>query len=134
MPITEQQPGLKKSASVQKVEKHDFRDQIATADKDGNRRWIYPKKVTGMWFRYRTWFSWLLLGIMFAGPFIRINGNPLLMINVVDGKFSILGQIFWPQDMVIFLGGPVQTNALFHIPPRLHQIQANLKRSGLKRA
>ena len=102
MPITEQQPGLKKSASIQKVEKHDFRDQIATADKDGNRRWIYPKKVTGMWFRYRTWFSWLLLGIMFAGPFIRINGNPLLMINVVDGKFSILGQIFWPQDMVIF--------------------------------
>ena len=46
--------------------------------------------------------SWLLLGIMFAGPFININGNPLLMLNIVSRRFSILGQIFWPQDMVLF--------------------------------
>ncbi len=39
---------------------------------------------------------------MFTGPFIRINGNPLLLINVVERRFSILGQIFWPQDTVIF--------------------------------
>ncbi len=39
---------------------------------------------------------------MFAGPFVRINGNPLLLFNIVERKFSILGQIFWPQDMVIF--------------------------------
>ena len=48
--------------------------------------------------RARTWLSWLLLAVMFAGPFIRINGNPLLMINIVERKFFILGQIFWPQD------------------------------------
>ena len=28
-----------------------------------------------------------------------IQGNPLLLINVVERKFVILGQIFWPQDM-----------------------------------
>ena len=39
---------------------------------------------------------------MFAGPFIRINGNPLLLINIVERKFVILGQIFWPQDMIMF--------------------------------
>jgi cytochrome c oxidase accessory protein FixG len=39
---------------------------------------------------------------MFAGPFIRIHGNPLLMMNIVTRRFSILGQIFWPQDAVIF--------------------------------
>jgi cytochrome c oxidase accessory protein FixG len=46
--------------------------------------------------------SWLLIGIMFAGPFIKINGNPLLMMNIVERRFSILGQLFWPQDMIIF--------------------------------
>ena len=46
--------------------------------------------------------SWLLLAILFAGPFIRINANPLLLINIVERRFSILGQIFWPQDTVIF--------------------------------
>lgn len=86
----------------QKVNWQDFRDHIATADKEGHRKWIYPKKVNGQWFRWRTWMSWVLLAIMFVGPFVRIHGNPLLMINIVERKFSILGQIFWPQDTVIF--------------------------------
>lgn len=42
---------------------------------------------------------------MFAGPFIKINGNPLLMINVVERKFSVLGAIFWPQDNLVFALG-----------------------------
>ena len=39
---------------------------------------------------------------MFAGPFITIHGNPLLLMNIVERKFVVLGQIFWPQDMIIF--------------------------------
>jgi cytochrome c oxidase accessory protein FixG len=58
--------------------------------------------VDGKYFRLRTWFSWLLLFIMFAGPFITIGGNPLLMLNLPERKFVVLGQIFWPQDMIIF--------------------------------
>ena len=84
------------------VPPEDFRDHIATTDEVGRRKWIYPRKVHGHYFRLRTWFSWLLLVIMFAGPFITIHGNPLLMMNIVERKFVVLGQIFWPQDMIIF--------------------------------
>ena len=63
------------------------------------RAWL-PEAAA--FYRARTWLSWLLLAIMFAGPFIRINGNPLLLINIVERKFVILGQIFWPQDMIMF--------------------------------
>jgi len=80
----------------------DFRDHITTTDAAGRRKWVYPRKVSGRFYNYRTWFSWLLLFIMFAGPFITIGGNPLLMMNIVDRKFVVLGQIFWPQDMIIF--------------------------------
>ena len=80
----------------------DFRDHLATADRDGSRQWMYPRKVSGKFFRGRTWFSWLLLGVMFAGPFITVHGNPLLLLNIVERKFVVLGQIFWPQDMIIF--------------------------------
>ena len=89
-------------SSVKGVYRSDFRDHLATADKDGRRQWIYPRKVDGKFFRLRTWFSWLLLFIMFAGPFITVHGNPLLMMNIVERKFVVLGQIFWPQDMIIF--------------------------------
>ena len=80
----------------------DFRDYITTAHKDGRRKWVYPRKVNGKFFRWRTRFSWLLLAIMVAGPFITIGGNPLLMMNIPERKFVVLGQIFWPQDMIIF--------------------------------
>ena len=89
-------------SAMQRVVWEDFRDHLATADKQGHRTWIYPRKVSGRWTRYRTWVAWALLAIMFVGPFIRINGNPLLMFNIVERRFSILGQLFWPQDTVIF--------------------------------
>src|SRR5204863_8607179 len=37
-----------------------------------------------------------------VGPFVKIRGNPLLMLNIVERKFSIFGQIFWPEDSAIF--------------------------------
>lgn len=89
-------------SALQEADENDFRDHLTTADKQGRRRWIYAKKPKGNWTRRRTWLSWLLIGLMFAGPFIKINGNPLLLMDVVEGRFSILGQLFWPQDMVIF--------------------------------
>lgn len=87
---------------AQEIDWQDYRDHLSTADKDGHRRWLFPRQPSGDWYRRRTWLSWLLLFVMFAGPFVKIQGNPLLMINIVERRFSILGRIFWPQDAVIF--------------------------------
>ena len=81
--------------------KEDFRDHIATADKEGRRKWVYPRKPRGRFTQARTYLSWVLLAVMFTGPFIRVHGNPLLLVNFLERKFVILGQIFWPQDMII---------------------------------
>lgn len=86
----------------QEADWQNFRDHLTTTDKLGRRQWIYAKAPHGKWTQRRSWVSALLIGIMFAGPFIKINGNPLLMMNIVERRFSILGQLFWPQDMIIF--------------------------------
>jgi cytochrome c oxidase accessory protein FixG len=83
----------------------DFRNRLSTADQQGRRQWVYPRRVTGRFFRWRTWMSWVLLAVMFAGPFIRIAGEPLLMMNIIERKFVILGQVFWPQDGIILAVG-----------------------------
>ena len=44
----------------------DFRNRLATADQEGRRRWLYPRKVSGRFFRARTWLSWLLLARRFT--------------------------------------------------------------------
>ena len=54
---------------MQEVDWGDFRDHLATADKDGRRRWIYPRQTARAAFTARALtLSWLLLAIMFAGP------------------------------------------------------------------
>ncbi|MBN8247251.1 MAG: cytochrome c oxidase accessory protein CcoG, partial [Verrucomicrobia bacterium] len=90
------------SGPMRPVNWGDFREHLPTASRDGSRRWLYPALPSGRWYRWRTLLSWALLGVLFAGPFIRIQGNPLLMFNIVERKFAILGRIFWPQDTILF--------------------------------
>lgn len=82
-----------------------FRDALATVKEDGKRNWVYPKKVSGIFYRYRTYLSWLLLAILFTGPFIQVDGRPWLLFNIFERKFIIFGAVFWPQDthLLIFL-------------------------------
>jgi cytochrome c oxidase accessory protein FixG len=82
-----------------------FRDALATVQEDGKRNWVYPKKVQGLFYKYRTYLSWLLLAILFAGPFIKVDGRPWLLFNIFERKFIIFGAVFWPQDtyLLIFL-------------------------------
>ena len=83
----------------------EYRDSIATVDEHGKRVWVYPKKPKGKFFNARKVVSVILLTILFAGPFIKINGQPFLMMNIFERKFVILGTVFWPQDFFIFALG-----------------------------
>jgi len=82
-----------------------FRDSIATVDKRGKRIWIYPKKPSGKFTRWRQWFGYSLLVLLFIGPFLRVGGEPLLMFNVLERRFVFFGQTFWPQDFHLFVLG-----------------------------
>jgi len=75
-----------------------FRDSIGTINEEGGRNVIYPKKPTGKFTNYRTYVSWFLLAALVISPFIKINGNQFLLFNVLEGKYNIFGQPFWPQD------------------------------------
>ena len=85
-----------------KPDQPSFRDSLSTVDAQGKRVWVYPKKPQGKFYDARTWVSIVLLIILFGGPFIRINGEPLLLLNVLERKFVIFGQVFWPQDFYLF--------------------------------
>jgi cytochrome c oxidase accessory protein FixG len=88
--------------SAQALDQEHFRDELSNVDKKGKRLWIYPKKPNGPFYNYRTWFSWFLMALMFIGPFLKLNGRPLLLLNVLERKFIIFGMVFWPQDLNLF--------------------------------
>lgn len=78
-----------------------FRDRLGTVDEEGKRIWVYPKKPSGKFYDLRKIISYLLLVILLASPFIKINGNQLFLFNVLERKFAIFGFTFWPQDFYI---------------------------------
>lgn len=80
-----------------------FRDSIATVNTEGKRSWVFPKKPSGRFYKYRSYVSYFLLIFLFAAPFIKINGNQFLLFNVLERKFNIFGFPFWPQDFYLFV-------------------------------
>jgi len=79
-----------------------YRDSVSTIGEDGKRVWVYPKKPSGKWFKRRTLVSYGLLILLFGIPFIHIGEEPLLLLNFIERKFVIFGQVFWPQDFHLF--------------------------------
>lgn len=56
-------------------------------------------------YQYRKYVSYALLTLLFTGPFMKVNGLPLLLFNIPARKFVLFGMIFWPQDFFILLIG-----------------------------
>lgn len=80
----------------------DFRNSVSTMDKDGKRIWLYPQKPKGKLYNARTYVSYFLLLVFFGLPFIRINNEPLFLLDVVNRKFVLFNVIFYPQDFFLF--------------------------------
>lgn len=84
-----------------------FRDSIATIDQKGKRKYIFPKKPKGQLYNLRTISSIVYLIVFFSLPWIKWNGEPFIMLNVLKRKFILFGQIFGPQDFFIFALGMI---------------------------
>ena len=84
-----------------------FRDRIATVDEMGHRKWVYPKKPKGRFYNYRSIIAYLLLAFLVIAPFIKMAGNQLLLFDVFERKFIILGVVFTPQDLHLFAIGTI---------------------------
>ena len=82
-----------------------FRDAVGTISKEGNRNYVIPQKPKGRLYNSRSYFSYFYLILFFTLPFIKVEGEPLFLFNVLERKFIFFGKIFWPQDFFIFAIG-----------------------------
>lgn len=82
-----------------------FRDHLSTVDKEGKRNWIFPKKPSGRYYTARNIVAFFLLLFFFSGPFITVNGQPMLLLDIINRKFVIFGTAFWPQDLHLLVFG-----------------------------
>ncbi|MBN2668508.1 MAG: cytochrome c oxidase accessory protein CcoG [Bacteroidales bacterium] len=78
-----------------------FRDRPINMDEKGRRKWIYAKNPKGKWFNKRAFFTIAWLAFFILAPIIKINGEPFMLLDIVNRKFIIFGAIFWAQDTFI---------------------------------
>jgi cytochrome c oxidase accessory protein FixG len=87
--------------------KKNYRDSLATIDTRGRRIWVYPLKPHGDLYTARSVVFVLLLGFLFAAPFMRVDGNQLLLFDVLNRNFVIFGIPFWPHDFHLLVLGVI---------------------------
>jgi cytochrome c oxidase accessory protein FixG len=80
-----------------------FRDTIVTVNEKGKRVWIYPRKQKGKYHSARGYVALFLLLFLLVVPGIKVNGHPLMLLNVLDRKFILFGFAFGPQDFFLFV-------------------------------
>ncbi len=76
---------------------------LATLNEDGSRRWIRPKLSTGQFWRVRRVVAYALMVVFFLIPYLRMNGKPLVLLDVPHRQFTLLGYTFLPTDTLLFM-------------------------------
>jgi cytochrome c oxidase accessory protein FixG len=73
-------------------------ERLRTTDESGNRIFLHPAEVNGFFRIRRTLVQYFLIAFFLALPWIKINGVQLLLLDIKDRNFHILGFIFKAHD------------------------------------
>jgi len=74
-------------------------DSVTTINADGSRYFIHPADVRGRWTFLRRASGLLLIAVYAALPWIRINGQPAVFLDVAHRQFHFFGFTLAPQDL-----------------------------------
>ncbi|MDZ7791849.1 MAG: cytochrome c oxidase accessory protein CcoG [Xanthomonadales bacterium] len=62
---------------------------------------VYPREVKGRFARLRVIAAWALLGLYYVLPWIQLDGQQIVLFDLVNRQFHIFGLTLWPQDLII---------------------------------
>ena len=62
---------------------------------------VYPRETSGRFSRLRVIAAWVLLGLFYVLPWINFGGHQIVLFDMVNRQFHIVGLTLWPQDLFI---------------------------------
>ncbi len=74
-------------------------DSVTTINTDGSRYYLHPADARGRFTTARKLFGLLLIVIYAALPWIPVNGNPALFLDISTRQFHVFGLTLVPQDL-----------------------------------
>lgn len=79
----------------------DFRDRPNNIDESGQRKWIKAKQPQGKWYKRRNFVGYALLIFLIVAPLLKIQGHPFMLLDFINRKFYIFGQMVFTEDTYI---------------------------------
>lgn len=76
---------------------------LATLNADGSRRWIRPKLSKGKLWQRRRSVAFGLMVLFLAIPHFRLNGKPLMLLDLPRREFTLFGTTFLPTDTLLLM-------------------------------
>lgn len=76
-------------------------DVLSTLRADGSRRWLHPRLAKGRFWKNRRVVAYALIAFFTVLPWLRWNGEPLVLIDILHRRLTLLGQTFLPTDTVL---------------------------------
>jgi len=76
-------------------------DGLTTTSAEGKRLKVFPASPPkkGKWELRRKWVQWGMLFVYVVVPWIKINGHPLLLLEIEKRRFSIFGTSFFAHEV-----------------------------------
>jgi cytochrome c oxidase accessory protein FixG len=76
---------------------------LSTMNRDGTRRRIRPKLSKGRYYRSRFITAWGLILTFTLIPILKLNGKPLILLDIGKREFTFFGATFLPTDTFLLM-------------------------------
>jgi cytochrome c oxidase accessory protein FixG len=76
---------------------------LPTLNPDGSRRRIRPRIARGTFWRRRRAVAYALMAIFVTLPYLRIAGEPAILLDIAHRRFTLFGTTYLPTDAVLFM-------------------------------
>ena len=73
-------------------------ESVTTINTDGSRKFVHPADVRGRFTLWRTVVGWVLIAVYALLPWIPINGNPAVFLDLETRQAHLFGFTLVPQD------------------------------------
>lgn len=76
---------------------------LSTLNRDGSRRWLYPRLSQGVFLKWRRVVGYSLIVIYNVMPWIEIRGKPSILLDLPRREFTFFGTTFLPTDTLLLM-------------------------------
>jgi len=74
---------------------------LSTLNIDGSRRWIRPRPNAGRFLSARRVVAYFLIAVFTLLPYIRVDGKPSILLDIIRREFTLFGTTFYPTDTLL---------------------------------